>query len=245
MVTPNDSVGNIFTANGHTYTYGVAGWPDLLTAYDGQSIVYDEIANPLSYYNGTRWTFTWENGRTLATATDGTTSISYDYDANGLRTKKTVGNSTHYYCYASGQLLRERIISTGSGGTQTTTLDFFYDANGYPYALKSGSSVYYYITNLQGDVMYLIDAQGNTVASYEYDPYGNIISATGSMAEINPLRYRGYYYDTELEMYYLQSRYYDPQIGRWLIPNCQPSYVLRLVGFTLIAYQMLVFHQSV
>ena len=64
--------------------------------------------------------------------------------------------------------------------------------------------------------MYLVDEDGETVASYEYDPYGNILSATGEMAEINPLRYRGYYYDAELEMYYLQSRYYDPMVGRFI-----------------------------
>ena len=64
--------------------------------------------------------------------------------------------------------------------------------------------------------MYLVDGTGATVAAYEYDPYGNILSATGEMAEINPLRYRGYYYDAELEMYYLQSRYYDPAIGRFI-----------------------------
>ena len=96
------------------------------------------------------------------------------------------------------------------------TLDFFYDASGHPYALKYNGTTYYYITNLQGDVMYLIDANENTVASYEYDPYGNIVSASGTMAEVNPLRYRGYYYDTDLDMYYLQSRYYDASICRFV-----------------------------
>ena len=232
-----DSAGNILTANGHTYTYGATGWQDLLTAYDGETITYDAIANPLSYYNGTRWTFTWENGRSLATATDGTTNISYTYDANGLRTTKTVGNSTHYYYYASGQLLREYvIIDNGDGTADSYALDFFYDANGYPYALKRGNSIYYYITNLQGDVMYLVDAEGNTVASYEYDPYGNIVSATGSIANINPLRYRGYFYDTELEMYYLQSRYYDPQIGRFINADSQFDTYAGALGCNLFAY---------
>lgn len=232
-----DSAGNILTANGHTYTYGATGWQDLLTAFDGETITYDDIANPLSYYNGTRWTFTWENGRSLATATDGTTNISYSYDANGLRTTKTVGNSTHYYYYASGQLLRDYVITeTGTSTATTQTLDFFYDANGYPYALKYGSSTYYYITNLQGDVMYLVDAEGNTVASYEYDPYGNIVSTTGSMANINPLRYRGYYYDAELEMYYLQSRYYDPQIGRFINADSQFDTYAGALGCNLFAY---------
>ena len=232
-----DSAGNILTANGHTYAYGMAGWQDLLTAFDGETITYDAIANPLSYYNGTRWTFTWENGRSLATATDGTTNISYSYDANGLRTTKTVGDSTHYYYYASGQLLREYvIIDNGDGTADSYTLDFFYDASGYPYALKRGNSVYYYITNLQGDVMYLVDADGSIVASYEYDPYGNIISATGSMANLNPLRYRGYYYDTELEMYYLQSRYYDPQIGRFINADSYASTGQGVLGCNMFAY---------
>ena len=202
-----DAAGNILTANGHTYTYNSV-WKDMLWTYDGEAFTYDSSGNPTSYYNGTRWTFTWENGRSLATATDGTTSISYAYDAGGLRTSKTVGTVIHNYYYASGKLLRETYGSN--------VLDFFYDQNGYPYALKYNGTMYYYITNLQGDVMYLVDSSGATVASYEYDPFGNIISQNGSMATINPLRYRGYYYDADLDMYYLQSRYYDPNIGRFI-----------------------------
>ena len=169
----------------------------MLWTYDGQRLYYDGSGNPTSYYNGTRWTFTWENGRSLATATDGTTSISYAYDAIGLRTSKTVGTVIHNYYYADGRLLRETYGSN--------VLDFFYDQNGYPYALRFNDTMYYYITNLQGDVMYLVDSSGATVASYEYDPFGNIISQSGSMATINPLCYRGYYYDADLDMYYLPS----------------------------------------
>ena len=97
-------------------------------------------------------------------------------------------------------------------------LDFAYDAQGTPYSLTytNGTATpetYYYITNLQGDVTYLINGSGTTVARYSYDPYGQIQLAFGSMAEVNPLRYRGYYYDSETGYYYLQSRYYDPEIG--------------------------------
>ena len=122
----------------------------------------------------------------------------------------------HSYIYAGGKLLREMITE----GTNTKTLDFTYDNAGIPYSLTynngTATTTYYYITNLQGDVMYLVDANGNEVAAYDYDPYGKIISATGSMAEVNPLRYRGYYYDTETGFYYLQSRYYDPEICRFV-----------------------------
>ena len=79
--------------------------------------------------------------------------------------------------------------------------------------LKYNGVEYYYITNLQGDVVSLVNpTTGAPVATYEYDPFGKVISATGDLAAINPLRYRGYYYDTETGFYYLQSRYYDPTI---------------------------------
>ena len=211
-----DAAGNILTATEgtatHTYTYGNADWVDLLTAYDGQSITYDAIGNPTSYYNGTRWSFTWQNGKRLAAASDGTTSLSFAYDADGMRTAKTVNGVTHSYIYASGMLLRE------SDGTNT--LDFFYDAGGAPYAINYNGTLYYYITNLQDDILHIVDASGETVVSYEYDPYGKLLSTGGTMADTlgmaNPLRYRGYYYDAELGMYYLQSRYYDPGVGRFI-----------------------------
>ena len=225
-----DEFGNLISANEHTYTYGNEDWRDLLTAFDGEEITYDDSGNPLSYFNGTRWTFTWQDGRRLASATDGITEISYAYDGEGLRTSKWVGDSYHEYIYNGGQLLRE--------WHDGDILDFFYDTNGHPYALNYNDTTYYYITNLQGDVIYLVDEDGETVASYEYDPYGNILSATGEMAEINPLRYRGYYYDTELGMYYLQNRYYDPMVGRFI--NADDVALLGLsgteLGYNLFAY---------
>ena len=207
-----DGAGNILTASDgtatHSYTYGDTDWKDLLTAFNGQTITYDAIGNPTSYFNGTRWNFTWVNGRSLATASDGTNSLSFAYDAGGLRTSKTVGSTTYRYYYAGGKLMR---MTWG-----TNTIDFFYDANGTPYAMKYNGTAYYYITNLQGDVMRIVDASQNIVTSYDYDPYGKVISATGTLASVNPLRYRGYVYDQETGFYYLQSRYYDPVVGRFI-----------------------------
>ena len=224
-----DNVGNILTGNGHTYTYGdTLGWADLLTAVDGQTITYDNIGNPTSYYNGTRWAFTWEQGRQLATASDGTNSISYTYDADGLRTSKTVNGTKHTYYYAGGKLLRETYGDT--------VLDFFYDANGNAHALKYNGTLYYYITNLQGDVMSIVDAQGAVVAEYEYDPYGNVITAADELAETNPLRYRGYYYDTETGLYYVSSRYYDPEIGRFINADAFASTGQGIIGNNMFAY---------
>ena len=226
-----DGAGNILTASDgtatHSYTYGDASWKDLLTAFDGQAITYDAIGNPTSYFNGTRWNFTWVNGRTLATASDGTNSLSFAYDAGGLRTSKTVGSTTYRYYYAGGKLMR----MTWGGNT----IDFFYDANGAPYAMKHNGTVYYYVTNLQGDVMRVVNASGTVVASYDYDPYGKVLSATGTLANVNPLRYRAYVYDQETGLYYVSGRYYDPEIGRWINADAlvDQSSVL---GYNLFAY---------
>ena len=227
-----DGAGNILTASDgtatHSYTYGDTNWKDLLTAFDGQAITYDAIGNPTSYFNGTRWNFTWVNGRSLATASDGTNSLSFAYDAGGLRTSKTVGSTTYRYYYAGGKLMR---MTWG-----TNTIDFFYDANGTPYAMKYNGTAYYYITNLQGDVMHIVNASGTVVASYDYDPYGKVISAVGSLANINPLRYRGYVYDQETGFYYLNSRYYDPAVGRFINADNYPSTGQGLSGNNMFAY---------
>ena len=234
-----DSVGNILTASDgtdtHTYAYGDANWKDLLTSYDGEAITYDNSGNPISYYNGTRWAFTWSNGRRLTRAVSTGTAVDFTYGLDGLRTSKTVDGVTHNYLYADGKLLRE------SDGTNT--LDFVYDARGGPYALihtvgteSPVTTTYYYITNLQGDVVQLVDSDDNTVASYEYDPYGKVISATGSLAEINPLRYRGYYYDAETGLYYLLSRYYDPTIGRFVNSDIFASTGLGIIGYDAFVY---------
>ena len=124
---------------------------------------------------------------------------------------------THEYLTQSGKVVRETITTS----MDTTTLDFFYDESGRPFAFNYSidgdtASTYYYILNLQGDVVQIIDANGVMQAEYIYSPWGEIISAEGDLAEINPLRYRGYYYDSETGFYYLQSRYYDPENHRFI-----------------------------
>ena len=122
---------------------------------------------------------------------------------------------THEYLTLNGKVARETIRTNN---TLTAVLDFIYDESGKPFALKystNGTSfqTYYYVLNLQGDVVKLIHYipgfEYESVATYEYDAWGNIVSSSGRLAEINPLRYRGYYYDSETGFYYLQSRYYD------------------------------------
>ena len=133
---------------------------------------------------------------------------------------------THEYLTQNGKVARET-IRQDVGGTvlKTETLDFFYDESGRPFAFNYSvdgdiASTYYYILNLQGDVVQIIDKTGVMQAEYVYSPWGEIISAEGDLAEINPLRYRGYYYDSETGFYYLQSRYYDPVNRRFINADC-------------------------
>lgn len=116
------------------------------------------------------------------------------------------------------------------------TLDFAYDASGMPVTVTTDGSTYYYITNLQGDVMALLNSTGTAVAQYSYDPYGNVITATGDLAALNPLTYRGYVYDRETTLYYLQSRYYDPELGRFINADALVSTGQGVLGNNMFAY---------
>jgi len=182
-----------------------------LYSYNGQSITYDAIGNPLTYINGR--TFTWVNGRNLATVNQGSKSISYAYNADGLRTSKTVNGVTTEYYWFEGRLLGQK--------TGNDTILFLYDENGRAYGFVYNGSPYYYFFNVQGDVSYIMGTDGAWRSSYTYDEWGNLLSVTGdtTLANLNPIRYRGYYYDSETGFYCLQSRYYDPEIGRFISPD--------------------------
>ena len=148
---------------------------------------------------------------------------------------------THEYLTLNGKVARETIKTNNS---LTAVLDFVYDESGKPFALKystNGTSfqTYYYVLNLQGDVVKLIHYipgfEYESVATYEYDAWGNV-SSSGRLAEINPLRYRGYYYDNETGFYYLQSRYYDPANRRFISADVYASTGQGFVGTNMFAY---------
>jgi RHS repeat-associated protein len=156
-------------------------------------------------------TFTWEHGRQLASLQTDDNSVNYKYDSNGIRTQKSVdGTNTNYYYDSDKNLIG---LTKGED-----TLLFYYDSDGNVTSFKYNGTMYYYIKNLQGDIVKIIDQTGTEVAGYVYDAWGNIHSETGdsNLKSLNPFRYRGYVYDEETGLYYLQSRYYDPLSGRFL-----------------------------
>ena len=205
-----DSRGNITNKNVNgtstTFTYSNSDWKDELTAVNGTPLTYDENGNVLTYGDKS---FIWNTGRNLASIVDGDNEYSYTYDENGIRTSKTVNGITTSYNTKDGVILYQ------TDGTDT--LYFQYDTSGVPLGFIWNGTQYFYITNQMGDVISITDVQGNELAQYSYDEWGNTLSTSDNdIANINPLRYRGYYYDNETSYYYLQSRYYDPCICRFI-----------------------------
>ena len=194
------------------YEYTNQDWGDLLTEYNHNTITYDEIGNPLS--DGT-WSYTWEHGRELSEMTDGESDWHFTYDANGLRTKRTDGTTTYTYAYVDGHLNYMEV----NGAPYYIT----YAADGTAMGIVENDVPYYFETNQQGDVIGIVTYMGAKVVEYTYDAWGNLISCTGSRANTigknNPIRYRGYVYDAETGLYYVSSRYYDPEVRRFISPD--------------------------
>ena len=211
---------------GATYTYatgtetdGSPVWKDLLTSYNGTAIKYDAIGNPLNW-NGIS-NLAWSNGQRLTALRKGAMTVSYAYDETGLRTKKQVDLKTSLYDRdASGNLVHE----TRNNGQDH--LYYYYDADGSIRSISYNGTRYAFRKNLQGDVIAILDTNGEVVARYTYDAWGKVLMVTDGngnintsstfIGNVNPIRYRGYYYDTETGWYYLNSRYYDPQVRRFI-----------------------------
>lgn len=214
------SVVDKFVLNGKTYTYGDSKWKDLLTEYDGQTITYDAGGNPINYLGHT---LTWEKGRQLKSFDD----ITYTYNANGIRTSKTVNGVKHEYTLDGTNIVKE----TWDGNTLIPLYDNTESVCGIIY---NGIS-YYFLKNLQGDVISITDATGSVVAKYSYDAWG-VCTIEGDatvckIADINPYRYRSYYFDRETGYYYLQSRYYNPENCRFI--NADDSKYIGATGTQL------------
>ncbi len=171
---------------------------------------YDSAGNPLLWNDSV---LQWKRGRQLKQYG----SVSFTYDAGGVRQSKTANGVTTSY-FTEGNRIHKEERSDGK------TLIYAYDESGIVSITYNGT-LYYVQKNFQGDIVALVDRDGNVVAKYVYDAWGNtrVYTANGildasslSIGNINPFRYRGYYYDKETGLYYLQTRYYDPQIGRFL-----------------------------
>ena len=230
-------------------------------AYNGQTFTYDTLGNPTTY-KGVN--LTWSRGRQLVSYGD---KASYTYNVSGIRTSKQVGNTTTNYFLDGTRILAQVDTVTGVDDTTvTTTTEYIYGADGITGFVLEGIP-YYYKKNLQGDIIAILDKDLQIVTKYAYDAWGNCktfylnngnfvdidstISYTESNAENaesvdyryiaikNPFRYRGYYYDVETNLYYLNSRYYDPETGRFITIDdisAISDYMNTFNGLNLYAY---------
>jgi len=219
----------------HEYEYGDTGWKDRLTSYNGASITYDAIGNPLTYRDG--MSMSWGCGRRLSGMTKNGVTTSYGYNDAGIRTSKE-----SIYTDVEFRLSGDKILQTSTNGYY---MDFLYDESGQLYAFTCYGSLYYYIRNGQGDIAGILASNGVLMARYIYDSWGvlldmtdasgvSIIAGTGHPALMNPFRYRGYYYDQETGFYYCNSRYYDPVTGRWI--NADGLVQMDIVDANLYVY---------
>ena len=223
------------------YDYSTGTWGDMLTSYNGTTITYDAIGNPTNWRNALG--LTWSGKQLTYIAIDGLDEgLGASYNADGIRTKKTywdenANQTVHDYVLDGSKIVKETVT-----GSSSYTMYYYYDAAGSIAGFEYNGSPYYYQKNLQGDIIRICNLGGDTIVQYTYDAWGNILSITGSQAstlgQINPFRYRGYYYDTETGLYYLQTRYYDPQVGRFL--NADEFDFLGVDG-SILSYNLFVY----
>ena len=229
------------------YEYAQNGWKDQLVLFngedkkDGKGYQYDQLGNPTTYRG---YDLTWQ-GRRLVQF-DG---VEYTYDADGIRTSKRDSNKTIKFFTDKNQIVAEQLVVNGSiKGSRY----YIYGADGIA-GFRQGKETYLFRKNIQGDVTHIYKLQENKPlelqAQYVYDAWGNckVLNSDGVEVDFennrnfightNPFRYRGYYFDYETGFYYLQTRYYDPQTGRFIsadsIEYLDPE---TLGGLNLYAY---------
>lgn len=241
------------------YSYGNALWKDQLTAYAGNTISYDNIGNPLSYYgksissNNVSGTLEWEGRRLISfTDTDGTKYV-YKYNNDGLRTKKTTydmsGNITQTveYIWRDNKLLSTKSLSSSS--SEPLIINYLYDEMGEVIGFEGNAvAPVLYLKNAQGDVISLLNAgTGTSYVNYNYDAWGNATMSTTAtdlggiiaaifLAAMNGITYRGYYCDNDTGLYYLQSRYYSSSWGRFLNADSSCNTDSHVLASNMYAY---------
>ena len=176
---------------------------DRLISVGDETCAYDEIGNPTTYRGKA---VTWANGRQM-TKFD---TIAFVYDGQGRRRSK---GSISFTYDKDGRVVK-----------QSNGLEFIYDQSGIA-GIKYNNATYFYRKDAQGNIAAILDSNGNIVVEYKYDSWGNhaVLDANGAdindashIGNLNPFRYRGYFYDAETGLYFLKTRYYDPEVGRFI-----------------------------
>jgi RHS repeat-associated protein len=219
------------------YTYASSPYGDRLVSYNGETISYDSSGRTV-FYRGKDIVYCYENLSLIRSIGD----VSFTYNADGMRRTKTVDGVTHTYYYDGINLISEE--------WDGNVLVFLYDASGSPIGMQyrndnyaSGTwDTYYYEKNLQGDIVSVYNTSGTKLVTYTYNAWGYITGTTYSnggantSARYNPIKYRGYYYDDDLDLYYLATRCYDPETCRFITADSYVSTGRGILGYNRYAY---------
>ena len=193
---------------------------DRLISYNGVSISYDSMGNPTSFLGRTH---TWIKGRLLNSVSTSGGTLTFEYDNEGRRTLKYYSNTNNYHTYIydnNGNIISESITND----TTTNTLNYIY-LNGELIGFTYKGNAYRYQKNIMGDIIGILDSSSSLIAKYVYDAWGNVTvyDSTGSIntsntftGNVNPFRFRSNYYDRETGYYYLKTRYYVPEVCRFI-----------------------------
>ena len=244
------------------YSFNDADWGDLRTGYmlaspTQQAVLasgnttYDNIGNPLTYYNGKTYNFNWIEGRRLSTAIVDGNTYTFKYNQDGIRIEKVSNGTKYEYTLEGTKIVRQTETSVLTGEVTKDTL-FYYDQNGY----ISSATVYVpntndgytqynlmFLTNIQGDVISIYNTSGTNLVEFTYDAWGNFVynivgtpSTEQQIALETPFRYRSYYFDSDIQLYYLNSRYYDAKMCRFINADGYTSTGQDLNGNNMFTY---------
>ena len=240
------------------WIYGNSTWGDLLTEYNGYTVEYDEIGNPtkIGYCDSDYWYEHYEliwQGRQLMSyvySEEGGENVQFAYNADGIRTQKIVDGVVHHYILSGSRIIAETWTQSGI----EYLMYYLYDENGAPIGLQYRTSDYasqvfdsfFFEKNVFGDIIGVYNSSGKKLCTYTYDAWGvcyldgisgvTLTAVEDYVAEHNPFRYRGYYYDVETGLYYLQSRYYNPEWGRFINADGYVSTGTGMLGYNMFAY---------
>ncbi|KLU74971.1 DNRLRE domain-containing protein [Clostridium botulinum] len=212
-----------------TYKYEDSNWKDKLTNFNGKAITYDGIGNPLTYDG---WNFQWEQGRKLSKLDGNGYNISYKYNASGIRTEKEVnGVVTKYHLEGAN-------VTFETNGKYV--IYYTYTVNGQLISMNLNGEEYYYVRNAQKDIIGLTDKAGKSVVEYSYDSWGKLLKIVDTsekeVGKKNPYRYRGYRCDSETGLYYLNSRFYNPEWDRFINSDSLGGSTGELLSHNTFAY---------
>ena len=241
------------------YLYENATWSDILTGVkkshfdngveiidDRYSISSDTIGN-ITNLNGFNYTWVGRQLKSVSPVGDSSVGATYSYNSDGQRIGKNItldgGEVYDYDYYYNGDILAGyRLVITKSDGSSTThNIAFMYDENGEAFGIDINGKEYFYVKNAQNDVIAIVNSNNETVATYRYNSWGKLISCEDTsenqeVSFLNPYTYRSYFYDSDTEMYFLKSRYYNPELHRFINADGLINANQDVLGYNLFAY---------